>query len=747
MRTIYCLLFLLNVMSRVRSQHHEWFGDVFAEVMTKFSIDSDAIQNNSQCKVANEIYTRNLRNGTYWAARMDDASVKSIGGLLDGDMLHFGHPSQCVRTMVPIHNISGKYCLVTGDIRPVHPIEPDFYAGDFTRDYPPYNTMQHYWEGLRYKKDVLWHSRSNFRWGICIPDTCQTYELLASLNKSLVSACAENNITLTLNVTETDCYTGAEMRDRPVTVGAIVWVAVFKILLCLVLAGSLYEWFLNNEMLSEKKRSPKVESLVLPFSLISNMNRLCSVPEDDKLSILFGIKALSMAILVFGHNLMVRFGNGVTNTVWLEEFFRSISTFLMLNGTIVVDTFFLVSGYLTARFLTDHLRKRGRVNIFLVYLDRIMRVLPSYVSVITFYMYILPIIGQGPRYKEIAVRESNRCLKNWWTNVLYINNFVDPSNMCMLQSWYLTADFQMFVFSIPIIYLIFLKPRLKIPLLGTLLTVSIGLPSLAIYSNNIWGLFPMISDWFADPPSVPYYTGFYIQSYNRYIPYLFGICSFFITDHADKAKWKFSPAMKVFIFFTGLSFILATFLYVSLRFYVNPYEFNLTEQVLFAAIHRIIWSTAWVLFIVINNISGYGILSDIMSLRLWFPLSRLTLTTFMVHIGIMLYTVSQDEQNWFGGVHQFFLNFFGDYLFSTLVALILTMMVEMPFEIFWKRAKNLILGPPAKSSSNSSTVTSTTTNNMSDTKNGITVILSPEVARVDEKKETIGNTVQYTMQL
>ncbi|KAL1459783.1 hypothetical protein WDU94_011737, partial [Cyamophila willieti] len=155
---------------------------------------------------------------------VDDASVKSIGGLLDGDVLHFGHPSQCVRTMVPTHNISGKYCFVTGEIRPVHPIEPDFYAGDFTRDYPPYNMMEHYWEGLRYKKDILWHSRSNFRWGICIPDACQTYELLTSLNRSLVSACAKNNITMTLSVTENDCYTGPEMRDRPMTAGATVWV-------------------------------------------------------------------------------------------------------------------------------------------------------------------------------------------------------------------------------------------------------------------------------------------------------------------------------------------------------------------------------------------------------------------------------------------------------------------------------------------------------------------------------------------
>ncbi|KAL1459785.1 hypothetical protein WDU94_011739 [Cyamophila willieti] len=207
-------------------------------------------------------------------------------------------------------------------------------------------------------------------------------------------------------------------------------------------------------------------------------------------------------------------------------------------------------------------------------------------------------------------------------------------------------------------------------------------------------LYPAYS-WFRDPPSVPYYTGFYIHSYNRYIPYVIGICGFFVTEYVDKAKWKFTPIIKVFLFMICLSSIMGTFVYVSLRFYVNPYEFNLTEHVLFAAIHRLVWSVSWVMIITMHYTSGFGMWSDMLTLRLWIPLSRLTLTTFMVHIGIMLYTISVDEQNWFGGVHKFFINFFGDYLFSLMVALSLTMLVEMPFETFWKRVKRSILGSPA----------------------------------------------------
>ncbi|XP_017303765.1 uncharacterized protein LOC103519645, partial [Diaphorina citri] len=158
-----------------------------------------------------------------------------------------------------------------------------------------------------YRVDILWHSRNYFKWGLCIPSSCAPEDVLATLKKTLVPACAANNITMDLWINEDDCYTA------PIEVSTIV-------------------------------------------------------------------------------------------------------------------------------------------------------------------------------------RESNRCLKNWWTNFLYINNFVDPENMCLLQSWYLTADFQMFLFSIPVLYFIIQNPPWRVPVLGGVLAVSVALPSLIIYQNEIWALFPMITE-------------------------------------------------------------------------------------------------------------------------------------------------------------------------------------------------------------------------------------------------------------
>lgn len=737
MKKVYCLFIAINLATLVRSKDDVWFGSVFTSVMNRFTIDSKAVESsNLQCSLDIDVYKNYLANGTFWAAQMDDASAKSVGGIFEGDTYHPGHPSQCINTRAPPLNISGKYCLAEAVIRPSYVIDPEFDTGDFARDFPPYDMMLSYWEGLRHKVDILWHDRNTIKWGVCIPDSCTSEDLYVSLKLALEAACAQNNISVDIRLSESDCYTKHEVYSRPMSTGARVWLYVLYVIVALIFVGTTYDCCLRHDKISEKKRMPKLESLVLPFSLASNITRIVSVPEDNRLSILFGIKAVSMAILVFGHLGMARFGNRMINMAYLEEAFRDVALFITLNGTIVVDTFFLVSGFLTARQLTEHLEKRGSVNLLLVYLDRIMRVLPTYVTVITFYMYILPLLGQGPRWNEISGRESSRCLQNWWTNLLYVNNFVNPEKMCLLQSWYLTADLQMFIFTTPVIYFLFKYPRWKKPVLWGLLTASVIVPTLIVYYNNIWGTFPMITDWFYDPPSVPYYINFYIQSYVRYIPYMIGVCSHFVCVQLIDRKITFTTTHKFIIFFSGFFAIMGTFIYVSLRFYVNPYQFQLTEQVIYAGLHRIIWSVSWAFIIVVHQISGFGVFSDIMCARMFIFLSRLSLSILLTHIGIILYTVSSDEQNFFVSVHKFFILYMGSYLFSILTAFLLTMSVEMPMEIFWKRLKKMIMEPTSKRKNGE--VASKTNN---------TVIQVPEVNLEVEEKKVIGDRVQYTMRL
>lgn len=62
----------------------------------------------------------------------------------------------------------------------------------------------------------------------------------------------------------------------------------------------------------------------------------------------------------------------------------------------------------------------------------IFRILPTYIAVILIFAFILPYMGDGPLWKMIVYPEAEFCRKNWWTNLLFINNYVNSNEMVII---------------------------------------------------------------------------------------------------------------------------------------------------------------------------------------------------------------------------------------------------------------------------------------------------------------------------
>lgn len=73
---------------------------------------------------------------------------------------------------------------------------------------------------------------------------------------------------------------------------------------------------------------------------------------------------------------------------------------------------------------------------------------------IAFNAEILPLIGQGPNWYLIQ-RYTQGCRDNWWSNLLYVNNFLDPSEQCAGVSWFLACDMQWFFITPLFLYPLF----------------------------------------------------------------------------------------------------------------------------------------------------------------------------------------------------------------------------------------------------------------------------------------------------
>ena len=64
--------------------------------------------------------------------------------------------------------------------------------------------------------------------------------------------------------------------------------------------------------------------------------------------------------------------------------------------------------------------------------------------------------GSGPFYPKDGF-ESMYCKNTWWTNALFVNNFVDESKMCLGVTWYLANDMQFHWISPLILILLSMK--------------------------------------------------------------------------------------------------------------------------------------------------------------------------------------------------------------------------------------------------------------------------------------------------
>lgn len=131
-----------------------------------------------------------------------------------------------------------------------------------------------------------------------------------------------------------------------------------------------------------------------------------------------------MIWVIYGHsfasNLAVPKINYLDYIKWTRTFF-SVFTH---NAFISVDSFFFLSGLLLSWIGMKEVEKRkGRINVPLMYLHRYLRLTPMVAFVMLFVMSLLKFFGDGPLFDEFLGRAKDKCETYWWMNLLYIQNY------------------------------------------------------------------------------------------------------------------------------------------------------------------------------------------------------------------------------------------------------------------------------------------------------------------------------------
>lgn len=57
------------------------------------------------------------------------------------------------------------------------------------------------------------------------------------------------------------------------------------------------------------------------------------------------------------------------------------------------------------------------------------RLTPSYAAVVFFYATLFWRVGSGPLWDQVIGHESEACAKYWWTNLFYVNNYINTDKL------------------------------------------------------------------------------------------------------------------------------------------------------------------------------------------------------------------------------------------------------------------------------------------------------------------------------
>ncbi|XP_046843105.1 nose resistant to fluoxetine protein 6-like [Xenia sp. Carnegie-2017] len=440
----------------------------------------------------------------------------------------------------------------------------------------------------------------------------------------------------------------------------------------------------KSNYLRPKRPSGGLIEFLRCFSLTRNTNQILDTKVTSKaITCLSGIRVISMFWVILGHAFLFTISSTlVANPLDMEDAISRLSMMAVTNAYYSVDTFFFLSGLLLAYVCFQKMEKNdGKYNWLLFYVHRYVRLTPSLMFMILFYMKLIPFFAYSPIW---STTEDKYCSRYWWTNLLYINNFypTDFLKQCAGWSWYLANDMQFFVISPLILILAYRFCRVGLlATAGSLLMASTMILAV-LYGNydidptelSKWGM----SNLFGISETRKNYSNMiYSKPYCRVQPYLIGIMLgyFMFRSYSGTRKPTWAVALIAWLvaFTVGMTLVYSPHDNVT-----DGRQWTKTEKVLYGMFSKVAWSMALAWVVYACHYGYGGIIQRFLSASFWVPLARLTYCAYLVHPIVLTYMFNSSKVVLFYSVQTIAFNFVAAVTASYLCAYILAVVIEFP---------------------------------------------------------------------
>ncbi|XP_021697289.1 nose resistant to fluoxetine protein 6 [Aedes aegypti] len=522
---------------------------------------------------------------------------------------------------------------------------------------------------------------------------------------SLVNMCLNYRLQSTHNLSvysEIEHCTSSATVDRESDLWDALFGAVVALLAVLAIGSSIYDCKLAKQDDHNHYRTPyhnRGHSLLTAFSLRRNINRLTiklktSQIQQD-LRFLEAIRVLVMALITFSH---VMIGLAMTTTKNPEVMEKLLSApgfqIFLASMPFEVDFFFAISGLLLAVQFIKYTQSRSFSwkPFWMGLVNRYLRSLPVYAMVMMFTVSVYDRLQISPSAYRIMPMVRRICRDKWWTNFLFINNYYRPEEQCMIHTWYLAADFQLFLAGFLILMVLWKYRSIERSLIYVLVMVVILLPMGNIYFNSMDAMMLLTNKgnafqlWYDK-----WFTRTYQATEIHCISYFAGMLVGIIyhkmqNDDLYLAKSKLYKTLQYSVFPLVVLFSIPAPLF-------HHYDFSKPSlwMSLYAGLHRLAYTSfiaiGFLVLMFSNRDSFFGRLrtSKLLENAFYRVLGRLSFSFYLIHMNVLKTTYGNFHENQRGSMGMVLNVYCSVILLTYVLALFAYLFIEKPCDIIFKQ--------------------------------------------------------------
>ncbi|CAI2360759.1 unnamed protein product [Moneuplotes crassus] len=550
--------------------------------------------------------------------------------------------------------------------------------------------------------------------GVCVPDVCGSSDL---------QILADGVTVLARQLQLFEHARGGVFipsKDPPVVSGwHVVGFIGFGLIGIFLILGLLVEYteFMGqippaDEPLSDAlqdKLLVKSKSLLgkifLAFSPSRNLKKMFYTPQkkDDYLSALNGFRLLSLYFVVLGHTNSLMVHGGVINFTSVPSFINTWWAVLIGIGYYSVDVFFFISAFLATYLMVTKFYGKRSFNIPMLYLHRLIRVLPTLLLVYAIFFTFFQFIGSGPLWKPYVDYLISDCRDGWWQPLLFISSWYNKGN-CFGQLWYLSNEMTYFLF-VPLIVLTYLNSKLIGYCLITFLNIA-GIILPFVFSHIRGHSISILKD-----PAEKYQDEIYGHPYTRFGAYtvgvLFGVLYFEWNRSRTDPGYRYSAGARFYNLFKK-STVLCIFAFVFssavMLFFILLPRVELqepNERVIsqipsdfYNGFHRPTFVAFLGIFLAPLFVGRLTLVKDVFGGKLLAPWAKVTFVAYLIHLNVLGFVFMQTKASlYFDGPSQ---------IFYSLTAFFITILISVPISLVIEspilQIERLVLFPPRQKS-------------------------------------------------